>query len=63
MGEGRNVYRVLVGKLKEKYHLEDRGADGRMVSKWTLGDWLGRGGVYVECIHLAQGRDHWQALV
>jgi hypothetical protein len=22
---------------KEKYHLEDRGVDGRMVSKWTLG--------------------------
>jgi hypothetical protein len=26
---------------KEKDHLEDEGVDGRMGSKWTLGDWLG----------------------
>jgi hypothetical protein len=37
MGEGRNVYRVLVGKPKGKKHLKDQGVDGRMVSKWTLG--------------------------
>jgi hypothetical protein len=37
MGEGRNVYRVLVGKPEEKDHLEDQGVDGRMESKWTLG--------------------------
>jgi hypothetical protein len=37
MGEGRNVYRVLVGKPKGKDHLKDQGIDGRMVSKWTLG--------------------------
>jgi hypothetical protein len=30
MGEGRNVYRVLVGKPEEKSHLEDQGVDGRM---------------------------------
>jgi hypothetical protein len=30
MGEGRNVYRVSVGKPKEKDHLEDQGVDGRM---------------------------------
>jgi hypothetical protein len=30
MGEGRNVYRVLVEKAKEKDHLKDQGADGRM---------------------------------
>jgi hypothetical protein len=32
MGEGRNVYRVLVGKPEGK----DQGVDGRMGSKWTL---------------------------
>jgi hypothetical protein len=30
MGEGRNVYRVLVGKSEEKNHLQDQGVDGRM---------------------------------
>jgi hypothetical protein len=38
MGEGRNVYRVLVGKPEgEKDHLKDQGVDGRIGSKWTLG--------------------------
>jgi hypothetical protein len=37
MGEGRNVYRVLVGKPEGKNHLKDQGVDGRMGSKWTLG--------------------------
>jgi hypothetical protein len=30
MGEGRNGYRVLVGKPEGKDHLEDQGVDGRM---------------------------------
>jgi hypothetical protein len=37
MGEGRNVYRVLVGKPRERDHLKEQGVDGRMGSKWTLG--------------------------
>jgi hypothetical protein len=36
MGEGRNVYRVLVGKPEGKNNLEDQGVDGRMGSKWIL---------------------------
>jgi hypothetical protein len=28
MGEGRNVYRVLVGKPEGKTHLKDHGVDG-----------------------------------
>jgi hypothetical protein len=36
MGEGRNVYRVLVGNPEGKDRLEDKGVDGRMGSKWTL---------------------------
>jgi hypothetical protein len=35
-GEGRNVYRVSVGKPEGKSHLKDQGMDGRMESKWTL---------------------------
>jgi hypothetical protein len=45
---------------REKDHLKDRGVDGRMGSKCTLGIyWLGG----VKCIHLAQDRDHWRPLV
>jgi hypothetical protein len=45
MGEGRNVCRVLVGKLEGKDHLEDQGVDGKMGSKWTLGRLVGGCGV------------------
>jgi hypothetical protein len=40
---------------KEKDHLEDRGVDGRVGSKWTLERLAGVWGV--EWIHLAQDRD------
>jgi hypothetical protein len=60
MGEERNVYRVLVGKLEGKYHLKDRGVDGRVGLKWTLGRLVGRG---VEWIHLAQDRDRRRTVV
>jgi hypothetical protein len=59
MGEGRNVYRVLVGKPEGKDDLEDQGVDGRMGSKWTLGRLVGG----VEWITLAEDRDHWRAVV
>jgi hypothetical protein len=61
MGEGRNVYRILVGKPEGKDHLKDQGVDGRMGPKWTLGRLVGRGGV--EWIQLAQDRDRWRAVV
>jgi hypothetical protein len=60
MGDGRNVYRFLVGKPKEEDHLKDQGMDGRMGSKWILGRLAGGG---VEWIHLAQNRGHWWAFV
>jgi hypothetical protein len=41
MGEGRNVYRLLVGKREGKNHMKDQGVDGRMGSKWTLGRLVG----------------------
>jgi hypothetical protein len=60
MGEGRNVYRVLVGKPEGKRPL------GRPRRRWEDGmkmdlDEIGSGGV--EWIHLAQDRDHWLAVV
>jgi hypothetical protein len=36
MGEGRNLYRVLVGKMVGKNHLKVLSVDGRLGSKWTL---------------------------
>jgi hypothetical protein len=41
VGEGRNVYRVLVGKPEGKDHLKDQGVEGRMGSEWTLGRLVG----------------------
>jgi hypothetical protein len=42
MGEGRGVYRVLVGKPEGKDHLVDPGVDGRIIlrrifRKWDVG--------------------------
>jgi hypothetical protein len=37
MGEERKVCKVSEESKKEKDHLEDRGVDVRMESKWILG--------------------------
>jgi hypothetical protein len=60
MGEGRNVYRVLVGKP------EGKGLLGRPKPRWEYGikmdlREIGLGGV--EWINLAQDRDCWRAVV
>jgi hypothetical protein len=60
MGEGRKVYRILVGKPEGKTPLE------RPIRRWEEGikmdlreiDWG-----CVDWIHVAQNRDRWQALV
>jgi hypothetical protein len=60
MGEGRNVYRVLVGKPEGKRPLERprrRWEDGIKMDLREIG-WRS-----MEWIHLAQNRDHWRALV
>jgi hypothetical protein len=60
MGEGRNVYRVLVGKPKGKRPLERpryRWEDGIKMDLREI-SWGG-----VEWIHLAQDRDRWRAVV
>jgi hypothetical protein len=60
MGEGRNVYRVLVGKPKGKRPLE------RPRYRWENGikmDLRKIGWGSVKWIHLAQDRDHWGVLV
>jgi hypothetical protein len=60
MGEGRNVYRVLVGKPEGKRPLERpkrRSEDGIKMDLREIG-WGG-----VEWIHLAQDRDCRRAVV
>jgi hypothetical protein len=60
MGEGRKVYRVLVGKPEGKRPLgrpRRRWEDGIRMDLRAIG-WKG-----VECIHLAQDRDWWRAVV
>jgi hypothetical protein len=59
MGEGRHVYRVLVGKLKGKKSL------GRSRRRWENGIKMDlmEIGWGVEWIHLAQDRDRWLAVV
>jgi hypothetical protein len=60
MGEGRNVYRVLVGKPEGKRPLEiprRRLEDGIKMDLEEIG-WGD-----VEWIHLAQDRDYWRAVV
>jgi hypothetical protein len=53
MGERRDAYGVLVGKLKERYYFGIPGADGRIILKWFLNNRLGD----VGCSHLAQYGD------
>jgi hypothetical protein len=39
MGEGRGVYRVLVGKPEGKNRWGDRGVDGRIMLGWIFKRW------------------------
>jgi hypothetical protein len=46
MGDSRGLYRVLMGKKRERDHLEDPGVDGRIIlrwifRKWDVGAWTG----------------------
>jgi hypothetical protein len=56
MGERRVVYRVLVGKLRERDHLEDSGLDGRIIlrlRKWGVVAWTGS-----MCLRIGTGGGH-----
>jgi hypothetical protein len=37
IGEGRSVYRVLVGGVKVRDHWEDLGTAEKITLRWTLG--------------------------
>jgi hypothetical protein len=59
VGEGRKVYKVLVGKPEGKRQFEDRGVDGDGIRL----DLMETGFWGVKWIHLAQDRDRWRAVV
>jgi hypothetical protein len=37
----RKAYSILAGNLKDADHLEDRGADGKILLKWIIKKWDG----------------------
>jgi hypothetical protein len=39
MGEGRGVYRVLVGNLRVRDRWGDPDVDGRMILRWVFSKW------------------------
>ena len=41
MGKSRGAYKVLMGKREGRNHLEEPGADRRIILKWVLGKWEG----------------------
>ena len=47
------------GNLRNRYHLEDPGIDGRIIFKQIFEKWDG----VVDWIELPQDRDRWQALL
>ena len=53
MGEGRGVYRVLVGNRRERDHWGDLGVDGWIIlgwisRRWDVGIWNGLGWPRIE---------------
>jgi hypothetical protein len=52
-GEGRGVYRVLVGNPEGRSHWGDPGVDGRIIlrrifRKWDVGVWTGMSWLRIE---------------
>jgi hypothetical protein len=60
MGEGRDMYRVWLGNLRERDHLRDLGVDVTMTLRWIFRKWKIE---VMEWIGPAQDRDRWRTLV
>jgi hypothetical protein len=60
IGEGRDAYRILVGRPEARKHLEDTGLSWKDDIKMDLQE-VGWGGM--DWIDMAQDRDRWWAVV
>ena len=59
IGDRRDVYRVLVGDLREGDHLENEGLGGRIILKEMFKTWHG----VMNRIDVGQDRERWRALL
>jgi len=58
MGEGRGVYRVLWRNLRERNHLGDTGADGRIILRWIFRKWDGGAWTGSSWLRIGTGGGH-----
>jgi hypothetical protein len=58
-GERRGVYRLLVGNLRERDHLEDPGIDGRIILRWTYRKWNLRAQTGSSWLRIRTGGGHF----
>jgi hypothetical protein len=58
LGEGRGVYRVLVGNLRERDHWGDTGVDGRILLRWIFRKWDVRVGPGLGWLMIETGGGH-----
>jgi hypothetical protein len=55
MGQGRGIYRVLVGKPEVKNYLEDLCVDGMIILRWIFRKWEGRTWTKLICLTIRTG--------
>jgi hypothetical protein len=58
LGEGRGVYRVLVGNLRERDRWEDPCIDGRMILRWIFRRWDVRAWTGLSWLRIETGGGH-----
>jgi hypothetical protein len=58
MGERRGVYRVLMGDLRERDHLEDQGVEERIILGWIFRKWDVRAWTRSKWLTIGTGGGH-----